>query len=170
MSSDNLSCSLFSKRLASDHSFLGNNLISIAGDDETSNEDLWPTNDQDIVRYLIDKQKFDGSWDLDADTIEQLTGKPLTTFSSSVDNRTLISVIVIATLETRFTSHASMWHGIVKKAREYLCNLLGYNTKKLNSVIADLSMQLSPDAWVFLQVGILIKYIFFLYDIQEQQS
>ncbi|CAF1681917.1 unnamed protein product, partial [Adineta ricciae] len=44
--------------------------------DEKS-EEKFPNDDENIVRYLIDKQNFDGLWNLDSEIIEKLTGKPL---------------------------------------------------------------------------------------------
>ncbi|UJR20131.1 hypothetical protein I4U23_023263 [Adineta vaga] len=75
----------------------------------------WPTNDQDIVCYLIDRQKFDGYWQLDTEDIEQLTGKLLIEFKQMANNNTvLITVIVIALLETRFVSLSTMWYDVTK--------------------------------------------------------
>jgi stringent starvation protein B len=119
-----------------------NSLIKGAASSEKQKEDLWPTNNQDIVRHLIDKQKFDGSWDLDSKSIEQLTGKPLTVFQHLTNNQVLISAIVIAVLETRFASLSSMWHGVVQKARKRLVDLLGKNIKKLDTLLEDIRKQL----------------------------
>ena len=102
----------------------------------------WPTNDQDIVRYLIDKQKFDGSWDLDPITIERLTGKPLTAFRNSTPSQLLVSAIVITILEMRFTSLSSMWHGIVQKARKHLFQLLVNDNKKLENLLEEIRKQI----------------------------
>ena len=136
----------FNHYMPLNYSVLENDMRANMMDIEESNNDRWPTNDQDIVRYLIDKQKFDGSWDLNSVTIERLTGKSLTTFRSSVSNQVLISAIVIATLETRFTSLSSMWHGIVQKARKHLLNLLAQDTKNLDNLLTDLSMELSSNS------------------------
>jgi len=105
-------------------------------------EDVWPTNNQDIVRYLIDKQKFDGSWDLDSKTIERLTGKPLTAFQQSTNHELFISAIVIIVLETRFASFSSMWHGVVQKSHRYLIDLLGNDTQKFDTVLEEIRKQL----------------------------
>ncbi|UJR19653.1 hypothetical protein I4U23_022788 [Adineta vaga] len=48
--------------------------------------EIWPTNNQDIVRHLITKQKFDGSWDLDSNTIKRLTGCSLSKFQHLANN------------------------------------------------------------------------------------
>ncbi|CAF2642900.1 unnamed protein product [Rotaria sp. Silwood2] len=63
--------------------------------------ETWPTGDQNIVRYLIKKQKFDGLWDLDAEDIENLTGKSLTNFTPFNNKQILISAIVVIVLELK---------------------------------------------------------------------
>jgi len=105
-------------------------------------EDVWPTGNQDVVRHLIDKQKFDGSWDLDSKSIEKLTGKPLIAFQQSTNNQVLVSAIVITVLETRFASFSSMWHGVVQKARKRLIDLLGKDIKKLETLLEQIRKQL----------------------------
>jgi hypothetical protein len=80
-------------------------------------EDVWPTGDENIVRYLISKQKFDGLWNLDAKNIEQLTGKALTSFPQGHSNQILIAAIVVVTLETRFGALSTMWYGVVQKVK-----------------------------------------------------
>ena len=82
--------------------------------------DLTSTGDEDIVRYLIKEQKFDGRWDLDGSLIQQLTGKRLASFSSSADPQLLLSTIIIVTLETRFALLSTLWFGVVQKARKRL--------------------------------------------------
>jgi hypothetical protein len=105
-------------------------------------EVVWPTNEQDTVRHLISKQKFDGSWDLDSIGIEKLTGKSLTDFKNITNDQVLVSAIVIAVLETRFASFSTMWHGVVQKARKRLIDLLGKDVKKLDSLLEDIRRQL----------------------------
>jgi hypothetical protein len=76
-------------------------------------EEAWPTDDQNIVRYLINKQKFDGLWELDAKIIERLTDKSLASFSHFDHPQGLISAIVIVVLETRFALLSAMWYGMI---------------------------------------------------------
>ncbi|CAF1022949.1 unnamed protein product [Adineta steineri] len=109
---------------------------------EKAKEDAWPTDNQDIVRYLVSKQKFNGSWDLDSKSIEKLTGKPLSHFQQSTNNQILVSAIVIAVLETRFAALSSTWHGIVQKARKRLIDLLGKDSKALESLLEDIRKNL----------------------------
>ncbi len=68
---------------------------------EEPEEKTLTSDDQDTVRYLINKQTFDGLWDLNSKIIEQLIGKPLSHFQHSTDTRLLVSAIIILVLETR---------------------------------------------------------------------
>ncbi|CAF4518255.1 unnamed protein product, partial [Rotaria sp. Silwood2] len=104
-------------------------------------DEAWPIGDQNIVRYLINKQKFDGLWDLDVKSIEQLTGKLLTSFPSFNNQQILISAIVVVVLETRFTTISTMWHGVVQKARKRLFDLLGKDAKQLQSLLDSIRQQ-----------------------------
>jgi hypothetical protein len=104
--------------------------------------DVWPINNQDIVRYLIDKQKFDGTWDFDSSSIEQLTGKPLSDFQQTTDDQVLVTAITIAVLETSFALFSSMWHGVAQKARQRLVDLLGKDMKAVDSLLEDIRKQL----------------------------
>ncbi|CAF1490443.1 unnamed protein product, partial [Rotaria sp. Silwood1] len=103
-----------------------------------SEYETWPTGDQNIVRYLINKQKFDGLWDLDESDLQHLAGKSWKNVSSSYDKQVLISAIVIITFETRFAAMLTMWHGVVEKARQRLLDLLGNDAKQLESLLKDI--------------------------------
>jgi hypothetical protein len=109
---------------------------------ERVNDDPWHTGDENIVRYLIRKQQLDGRWDLDASDIQQLTGKPLASFSSFTDPQLIVSAIVIFTLETRFASLSTLWFGVVQKARKRLLDLLGNDRKKLAALLDYIRQQL----------------------------
>ncbi|CAF3977078.1 unnamed protein product, partial [Rotaria sp. Silwood1] len=111
---------------------------------KSSKKETWPSNDQDIVRYLINKQKFDGLWSLDSQDVKKLTGKTLADFQSQngqVDHQVLVSAIIIAVLETRFSALASMWYGIVQKARKRLTDLLGTDSKNLDQLLENIRKQ-----------------------------
>ncbi|CAF0841873.1 unnamed protein product [Rotaria sordida] len=103
--------------------------------------EAWPIGDQNIVRYLINKQKFDGLWDLNTKSIEQLTGKSLTNFPSFNNQQILITAIVVVALETRFATMSTMWHGVVQKARKRLLDLLGKDAKQLQSLLESIRQQ-----------------------------
>ncbi|CAF1302401.1 unnamed protein product [Rotaria sordida] len=108
-----------------------------------SNPSEWPSNDQDIVRHLIDKQNFNGLWHLDAESIRHLTGKSLANFQSiHTDIPVLISAIVLILLETRFGAFVSMWHGVAQKARTIIIEKLGKDPKNLEILLENIREQL----------------------------
>ncbi|CAF4005964.1 unnamed protein product [Rotaria sp. Silwood1] len=111
---------------------------------KSSEKETWPSNDQDIVRYLINKQKFDGLWSLDSQDVKNLTGKTLVDFqtqNSQVDHHVLVSAIIIAVLETRFAALTTMWYGVVQKARKRLIDLLGTDSKNLDQLLENIRKQ-----------------------------
>ncbi|UJR34811.1 hypothetical protein I4U23_027592 [Adineta vaga] len=97
---------------------------------------------QDSVRHLIAQQKFDGSWDLDSESIEQLTGHSLDTFQQLANNQIIVSAIVIVVLETSFAAFSSLWYGVVLKARQRLLYLLGNDSNKLDALLAEIRKRL----------------------------
>ncbi|CAF1510881.1 unnamed protein product [Adineta ricciae] len=105
-------------------------------------EDPQHTYNQDTVRYLIAQQKFDGSWNLDSDSIKQLTGHSLSTFQQLAHNQIIVSAIVIVVLETRFAAFSSLWYGVVLKARERLLHLLGNDSNKLDGLFGEIRQRL----------------------------
>ncbi|CAF3940942.1 unnamed protein product [Adineta steineri] len=132
------------KRLRDDDEVYEDNSCQLRIDNvPAQTTDISLMNDENIVRYLIDKQKFDGSWQLDENDIQRLTGKPMTTFQQIANNEVLISAIVISILEVRFASLSSMWHGIVQKARKHLLDCLGKDTNKLNTLLENIRQQFS---------------------------
>ncbi|CAF2955122.1 unnamed protein product [Rotaria sp. Silwood2] len=105
-------------------------------------EEPWPTEDQHIVRYLINKQKFDGLWDLNENDIEKLTGKSFANFSQIDNPKVAMLAIVIITLETRYSALSLMWHGVIQKALKRLLELLGHNADQLRSILEMVRQQL----------------------------
>ena len=96
------------------------------------NDDILPSNDEDIVRYLIKKQKYNGLWDLNDDLITKLTRKPLSVFqsiNSDINKQILFSTIIVIVLETRFATWSSLWYGIVQKERQQIRNLVSDDSK-----------------------------------------
>ncbi|CAF0827662.1 unnamed protein product [Adineta ricciae] len=107
-------------------------------------KEIWPSNDQDIVRFLINKQMFDGLWDFDSEDIKNLTKKTLDEFTcgnNQIDQLVLVSIIVIAVLEARFGALTMMWHGVVQKARKRLINSLGKDSKYLEQILENIHKQ-----------------------------
>ena len=111
----------------------------------TSNSPVWPSNEQDIVRHLINQQKFDGLWNADDTIINNLTGKSLSAFRSTftnIDQDILASAIVIIMLETKFAGFSSLWHGVVKKARKRIDDLLKQDSNNVDTLIEDVHKQI----------------------------
>jgi hypothetical protein len=107
--------------------------------------DVWPSTDQDIVRYLINKQKFDGLWNADDNIIKNLTGKSLSLLQSTTPNisdEILASTIVIIILETKYVGFSSLWHGVVQKARKRIIDLLKKDSKNFDTLIENIRKQL----------------------------
>ena len=105
------------------------------------NDDILPSNDEDIVRYLIKKQKFNGLWDLNDDLIAKLTGKPLSVFqsiNSDINKQMLFSTIIVIVLETRFATWSSLWYGIVQKARQQIRNLVSDDSKNFDRLMENI--------------------------------
>jgi hypothetical protein len=108
-------------------------------------DDVWPSNDEDIVRYLINKQNFDGLWNSDSTIIQRLTGKPLSTFQSintEIDASILTSLIIILIIETRFSTYSSLWHGVMQKARKRINTLLNNDSANLETLFENIRQQL----------------------------
>jgi predicted lactoylglutathione lyase len=98
-----------------------------------------------MVRYLINKQKFNSLWDLDSDIIKELTGKSFDKFqlqNTDVDDKILNSIIVILILETRFSSFSSLWYGIVQKARNRIIDLFGKDSNNIDKLFNDIRNKL----------------------------
>jgi hypothetical protein len=98
--------------------------------------DSWPTDDVNIIHYLINKQTHDGLWNFDSNrkSIKDLTGKSFAVFQSYEthgNTQILVTAIVIVVLEVKFMSLRSMWDDIAEKARRHLIDLLNNDWKKL---------------------------------------
>ncbi|CAF1110454.1 unnamed protein product [Adineta ricciae] len=102
----------------------------------------FPSGDEDIVRYLIDKQNFDGLWSVDSDIIQKLTGKSLTQFQYSAQKELIISAIIIILLETRFSSYSSMCSGIIQKSKKRILDLLNKDQNQFQSLFDGIRQQL----------------------------
>ncbi|CAF0840024.1 unnamed protein product [Adineta ricciae] len=111
-------------------------------DDDEESEEKFPNDDENIVRYLIDKQNFDGLWNLDSEIIEKLTGKPLKQFQYSLDDKLIVSIIIVILLETRFSSYSSMCHGMIQKSKKQILNLLNKDQNHFESLFQQIQKQL----------------------------
>ncbi|CAF3825163.1 unnamed protein product [Adineta steineri] len=112
--------------------------IQISADDQH----LQTHDNQNIVRYLIGEQKFDGLWYFDSEIIKELTGKSLNEFQRSINQELIVTAIIIVLLETRFSSLSSMYYGIVQKARKRLFDLLIKDNTKFQTLLDDVRKQL----------------------------
>lgn len=108
-------------------------------------DDVWPSNDEDIVRHLISKQNFTGLWTFDSTIIENLTGKAFSTFHSidpALDASLLTSLVIVHLLQTRFSSYSSLWHAIVQKARKAINNQLNKDAKNIDYYLAQIQQHI----------------------------
>jgi hypothetical protein len=108
-------------------------------------DNILPSNDQDIVRYLINKQKLDDLWDLTDEIMEKISRKPFIEFqlgNNDVDDQILFSIVVILILETRFSSLSSLWYGIIQKTPDRIIDLLGKDSNKIDKLFNDVRNQL----------------------------
>ncbi|CAF2966954.1 unnamed protein product [Rotaria sp. Silwood2] len=104
----------------------------------------WPTLEQDIVRHLIDLQKFDGLWSLSDEQIKKLTEKPLSSYRSQYtsDHQIISSALVLIILEQeRFKPHKTLWQACFEKTKRRLTQLLGGNDK-MELVLQELREQI----------------------------
>ncbi|UJR29815.1 hypothetical protein I4U23_017359 [Adineta vaga] len=109
---------------------------------EKEYKEEFPRDDEDIVRYLIDKQNFDGLWAFDSEIIEKLTGKSLKEFQYSIKKELIISIIILILLETRFSSYSSMCHGIIQKSKKRILDLLNKDQNQYQSFYDQIRQQL----------------------------
>ncbi|UJR29812.1 hypothetical protein I4U23_017356 [Adineta vaga] len=112
------------------------------GSVEKEYKEKFPSDDEDIVRYLIDKQNFDGLWSFDPKIIEKLTGKSLKEFQYSIKKELIISMIILILLETRFSSYSSMCHGIIQKSKKRILDLLNKDQNQYQSFYDQIRQQL----------------------------
>lgn len=83
------------------------------------------SNDIDHVRWLINKQLFDGTWELKEDEVKMLTeGGTLEKFQSNIINNEIVitTAIAISILESKHSDQQDLWHAVVSKARQQLIN------------------------------------------------
>ena len=107
----------------------------------------WPIEEKDIVRYLIDLQKFDGLWSLSDEQIEKLTKQSFSSYRSqyTTDQQLISSVLVLITLEQeRFQSTRTLWQACVKKTKQRLAQLLGGH-ETLELVLQEMREQTPKD-------------------------
>lgn len=123
--------------------------IPTIGYNQTLNMNSWPTDEQKLVDRFIELQQFDGLWMLTSDDVKQLTGKSLSSFSSSVtkdiekkyQELVITTGIVIIILQNRCSSKKILWQTLVTKANKRLEELLNGDENKLKQLIKDCENQ-----------------------------
>ena len=104
-----------------------------------------PSTEEETVRSLIDKQRFDGLWSADEAMIQTLTGKSWSTWQSAhpdIDSILLNSLIILLVLEQRFAKHSSLWFGIVQKARKAIVDQLTQDAKNIDTYLTQIRLEL----------------------------
>ncbi|CAF5004267.1 unnamed protein product [Rotaria sp. Silwood1] len=110
---------------------------------------IWPTDEQKLVDRFVELQQYDGRWMLTADDVNQLTGKSLTIFSSSVVEKlekniqqsVITTAVVIIILETRCLALKTLWQALSNKAYKCLKKLLDEDESKLEQLMKDIRDQ-----------------------------
>lgn len=64
--------------------------------------------DQDIIRQVINKQRFDDLWNACTNITKQLTDKFLSDFQQLQNAEILATAIIVSIVETSFASLSSM--------------------------------------------------------------
>ncbi|CAF4329407.1 unnamed protein product, partial [Rotaria sp. Silwood2] len=110
---------------------------------------IWPADEQKLVDRFIELQQYDGLWILTTDDVNQLTGKSLTIFSSSIIEKLekniqqliITTVIVMILLETRCLTLKTLWHALSNKAYKRLKELLDGDESKIEQLMKDIRDQ-----------------------------
>ena len=98
----------------------------------------------DHVRWLINKQSFNGAWSMTDNDIQQLTGgKSLATFQSEISDidDAITTAIAIAVLEERYANQQDLWHAVVEKGRQQMINF-GLTQDKIDLLINEIKNKL----------------------------
>ncbi|CAF2732235.1 unnamed protein product [Rotaria sp. Silwood2] len=110
---------------------------------------IWPADEQKLVDRFIELQQYDGLWILTTDDVNQLTGKSLTIFSSSIIEKLekniqqliITTVIVMILLETRCLTLKTLWQALSNKAYKRLKELLDGDESKIEQLMKDIRDQ-----------------------------
>jgi hypothetical protein len=98
----------------------------------------------DYVRWLINKQSFNGAWKLTDSDIQELTGgKTIETFKSNIIDMddAITTAIVIAVLESKYADQQDLWYAVVDKARQQMINF-GLTQDKVDLLITGIKNKL----------------------------
>jgi hypothetical protein len=98
----------------------------------------------DLVRWLINRQSFDGTWLFNDDDMNKLTqGKSLTIVQSNIrpDSSAYNMAVAIAVLQSKYADQKNLWFAIVDKARQHLYRS-GLSKDQVNVLINEIQRQL----------------------------
>jgi hypothetical protein len=126
--------------------FAGNDAASSPVPVELKVEVEWPKDEQKLVERCVERQQYDGAWELTHEDVKQLTGKSLTDFSSPVlakmkeNDRKMMTTtaIVMSVLETRCISSKVLWQALSNKAHKHLTDLLQGNQEQVEQLLKDI--------------------------------
>ena len=103
-----------------------------------------PYQSNDPVRWLIDRQSFNGAWTFDDQEVSQLThGKSFSSIKTT-GNRSrdvVTTALAIAVLESKHGSERSLWQTVADKARKQL-ERQGLSKDQINALIDEIKNQL----------------------------
>lgn len=103
-----------------------------------------PVDASDRVRWLIDRQSYNGAWIfLDQDIPKFTDGKTFHSFKTNNNHsRNMITTaLAISVLESEHSQQSNLWFAIVNKARKYLQSE-GLTSDELDQLIDEIKDQL----------------------------
>ena len=103
-----------------------------------------PDETQDLVRWLIDRQSFNGAWILDDQDVSQITsGKSLSSMklSGNQSRDVITTALAIAVLESKYGDQKNLWQVVVSKARKQL-ERQGLTNDQIKSLINEIKNHL----------------------------
>ncbi|CAF3677162.1 unnamed protein product [Rotaria sp. Silwood1] len=103
-----------------------------------------PSAAADSIRWLIEKQSFNGAWILSDDQVQQLTGgKSWTYFISTInqDKDIITTALAIALLESQHVKQKSLWFMIAEKGRRRLLDF-GLSKNEIDLIINEIQSKL----------------------------
>ena len=114
-----------------------------AGDD-ASDDGKKPYQPNDPVRWLIDRQSFNGAWIFDDQEVSQLTNGKSFSSIKTTGNRSrdvVTTALAIAVLESKHVGEKNLWQIVVGKARKQL-EREGLSKDQINTLIDEIKKQL----------------------------
>ena len=109
-----------------------------------SNTNKKPSSSYDHVRWLIDRQSFNGAWIFDDQEVSQLTNGKSFSSIKTTGNRSrdvVTTALAIAVLESKHVSEKNLWQIVVGKARKQL-EREGLSKDQINALVEEIKKQL----------------------------